>query len=154
MAPVSLRHDFLTGPPVHKFKKMVRENLNYKNYWNELFAKYPDSVTIFCNWIDAYKRLNDWKGLFNSDSNWQDAEGKNAPAPKFHEIPLAMQVGILIEFISECPMESSYWKIKLQSNKDWAKEFEFFFSTLHYDKGLREAFVNKLNTVNKLNIVL
>ena len=77
------------------------ENLNKENFWNEMHEKYPNSMDAFCKWIDNYKKIVNWNVLFNSDSEWQDANGRNAPAPKFHDLPLAMQVGIWNQFMQE-----------------------------------------------------
>ncbi len=74
-------------------------NLNKENFWNEMYQKYPLAMKDFCEWVDQYTDQNNWKELFNSDSDWQDANGKNAPAPKFHELPIAMQMGIWNEYI-------------------------------------------------------
>lgn len=80
-------------------------SLTKENFWNELHEKYPKSVQQFCDWIDKYKKKVDWNKLFNSDSDWQDANGKNAPAPKFHDLPIAMQIGILLQYMSEKPIK-------------------------------------------------
>jgi len=48
--------------------------------------KYPFAMRYFHDWIDAYKKRNKWKSLFNASSKHK--------APKFHELPLAMQLGI------------------------------------------------------------
>lgn len=61
------------------------ENLNKENFWNELMALYPNEVKHFCNWIDQYKKENDWNVIVHS-------------ALKFHHIPLSMQLGILLEY--------------------------------------------------------
>lgn len=74
------------------------QNLNKENFWNELHAKYPTAVNHFCKWIDEYKKEVGWNKLFNSDSEYQNADGKNAPAPKFHDLPFDMQNGILARF--------------------------------------------------------
>lgn len=72
-----------------------------EKYWDGWREKYPEAVDAFCKWIDMYKAAIGWNQLFNSDSNWQDGDGKNAPAPKFHQIPVALQWGIFLQFISD-----------------------------------------------------
>lgn len=81
-------------------------NLSKENFFNEMSTKYPSAMERFCNWVDDYKKSVNWSLLFNSDSNWQDAAGKNAPAPRLHDIPYEMQFGILIKFASEVLMFS------------------------------------------------
>lgn len=82
--------------------------LTKENFWNRMYELYPDATQIFCDWIDQYKLSVEWKSLFNSDSNWQDRHGKNAPAPKFHDLPYAMQFGIWMQFIKEREPQRSY----------------------------------------------
>lgn len=77
------------------------ENLNKINFFNGEMGKYPKAVKEFCDWIDKYKARVDWNKLFNSDSEYQNAQGKNAPAPKFHDLPLEMQLGIIVCFMEE-----------------------------------------------------
>ena len=77
------------------------DSLTKENFWNELYAQYPSEMEVFCKWIDEYKKRVNWNQLFNSDSNWQDSNGKNATSPKFHEIPIAMQLGIFAHFLAD-----------------------------------------------------
>lgn len=77
------------------------ENLNKENFFNRMMEQNPIITKKFCAWIDEYKKSVEWKKLFNSDSNWQDANGKNAPAPKFHELPMDLQAGLLSRFFLE-----------------------------------------------------
>jgi hypothetical protein len=54
----------------------------------------------FKQWIDLYKKDNDWNELFNDfpagTSTDCDIE---FIAPKYHELPIAMQFGIYIEYV-------------------------------------------------------
>lgn len=65
------------------------KNLNKENCWNEIEAKYPDQFSAFASWIDFYKLDNNWKELFSQ-----------VEQVKFHDLPLAMQIGILIEYFA------------------------------------------------------
>jgi hypothetical protein len=82
-----------------------RENLNKENFWDELYAKYPEQVQHFCNWIDEYKRRNNWEVLFNDKVWCADNQGEGAyqitQAPKFHHLPIAMQMGIWMEYLED-----------------------------------------------------
>lgn len=78
------------------------ENLSKENFWNRLKEMYPDAVELFCNWIDKYKEEVGWNKLFNSDSDYQNVDGKNAPALKFHDLPFEFQNGIIARFDIEC----------------------------------------------------
>lgn len=77
------------------------QNLNKDNYFDALMKKYPKALELFCAWVDRYKETVGWKQLFNSDSEWQNAQGKNAPAPKFHDLPYELQYGVLLRFFAE-----------------------------------------------------
>lgn len=92
------------------------QNLNKENYFNQLKEKYPKAMELFCQWIDKYKQTADWNELFNSSSEWQSADGKNAPAPKFHDLPYELQYGLLLRFFAEhgrivflSPPEAGAW---------------------------------------------
>lgn len=42
------------------------ENLNKENFWDELYKKYPKGMKVFCDWIDEYKKQNNWDEFFCS----------------------------------------------------------------------------------------
>jgi hypothetical protein len=65
------------------------ENLTKENFFNDIYEKYPSEVQQFCKWVDQYKKKNNWVGLFGTDE------------VKFHHLPLAMQIGIFIQFCAE-----------------------------------------------------
>src|SRR5258708_246247 len=74
-------------------------SLTKENFWNELSENYPDEMKQFCAWIDQYKQWVDWNLLFNSHrfSARNGQECVNVP-PKYHELPIGMQIGIFIEY--------------------------------------------------------
>lgn len=77
------------------------ESLTKENFWNEMEQKYPRAMAHFQNWIDGYKRANKWNRLFNGH-----ATGEGAIVPKYHELPIAIQFGIFLEYIcSYCESE-------------------------------------------------
>lgn len=69
------------------------ETLTKENFWNDLKEKYPEEMKRFCEWIDEYKKRVDWERLFASTIN--------AQAPKYHDLPIAMQFGIFLQFAKE-----------------------------------------------------
>lgn len=77
------------------------ESLTKENFWDTLYEKYKGEVQQFYDWIDEYKKRMNWNMLFNSQSDYQNANGKNAPSPKYHELPIAMQWGIFQQFCAE-----------------------------------------------------
>ena len=93
-----LLHQTLNNMPQNNDPLMTKEN-----FWNELSANYPNKMAHFLAWVDQFKRRVDWNNLFNSNSEYQDANGKNAPAPKVHELPDGMQIGIYMLYCLENP---------------------------------------------------
>jgi hypothetical protein len=73
--------------------------LTKENFWNELQKKYPVEMKKFCDWVDEYKKRVEWETLFAVHvRGYKDYKGAT---PKFHEIPVAMQIGIFFQFTTE-----------------------------------------------------
>lgn len=107
------------------------DSLTKENFWNDLMAKYPEEMKEFCGWIDDYKIRVNWLPLFNVDSDYQNYLGKNAPAPKYHDLPIAMQIGIFMQFASECGWfafleiniaHAEHWELMPAQIQDFFKE--------------------------------
>lgn len=85
------------------------DKLTKENFWKELQEKYPLQMNKFNDWIDKYKVENNWNKLFNenySQFNKQYASNGELVSmdfspPKYHELPIAMQIGIFMEFASQ-----------------------------------------------------
>lgn len=77
----------------------MAENLNKENFWNEIMKLYPKTYTHFCNWIDGYKKEVDWNKLFTG--NYGFSKGGTCCTTKFHNIPIEMQIGVLIKYFLE-----------------------------------------------------
>lgn len=71
------------------------ESLTKENFWNEMEILYPKAMAHFKEWIDKYKSEHDWEGLFNEYNDSVDVLNE---APKYHELPVAMQFGIFCEY--------------------------------------------------------
>ncbi len=69
------------------------ENLNKENFWNEMYSKYPNAMKDFCTWIDLYKKGTQWDKLFSTSAYYHKS------SPKFHDLPLAIQMGIWNEYL-------------------------------------------------------
>lgn len=80
------------------------ETLTKENFWNEMEQKYPKAMEHFQNWIDGYKNYHNWDKLFNSGHYIHDDKLPNwvSKAPKYHELPIAMQFGIFVEYSLSC----------------------------------------------------
>lgn len=81
------------------------EGLTKENFFNELHAKYPKGLQVFCDWIDEHKKKNNWNELFNVDiithpGNYPLTKSITTH-PKFHDLPYAMQLGIILQFMQE-----------------------------------------------------
>lgn len=74
------------------------ENLNKENFFNDLQQRFPKAMEHFCKWIDKYKEENSWDELFNDGKAWA---GGVTIAPKFHDLPYDMQVGVILRYVSE-----------------------------------------------------
>lgn len=77
------------------------ELLIKENFWNEMEQKYPKAMAHFNEWIDKYKTEHDWEQLFGEDPPTGISEGNWIKAPKYPELPIAMQFGIFIEWYYE-----------------------------------------------------
>jgi hypothetical protein len=74
------------------------ENLTKENFWNGLYESYPVEMKRFCDWVDEYKLRVHWSDLFGNINfkrkhYWADI--------KFHHLPIAMQIGIFIQYVYE-----------------------------------------------------
>lgn len=115
-------------------------NLNKENFWDQLHYKYPKATERFCKWIDEYKVRVNWNSLFNGGIPIEDnrypasdfTPASKTVAPKFHDIPIEMQMGILTGFVSEQIPEYNI-STELENVKD---STESIFKTLE-DKILK-----------------
>jgi hypothetical protein len=108
---------------------MKYDNLNKDNFWNELYEKYPLGMKVFCDWVDGYKKQNDWSNLFNAGYNmagdWgTEGWGGSTTAPKYHDLPIAFQIGMWIEFVED--RGDCQWEIEDMLDIDWRGEIKGF----------------------------
>lgn len=76
------------------------ENLTKENFWNEMMEKYPEQMKKFCDWIDDYKASVNWESLFGTHKTTDGGRIVcSYSAPKFHDLPFAMQLGIWAEYM-------------------------------------------------------
>lgn len=111
---------------------LLNKGLTKENFFNEMMEQYPNAMKLFCEWIDEYKKTINWNKLFNdsySRTNVQRASNGEIchidfSAPKFHEIPYDMQVGIWIGFAMFEQPEYSYCGDLEEDIKTVFKEIE------------------------------
>ena len=72
--------------------------LTKENFWDEQIENFPISMGQFRQYIDQYKKDNNWDGLFNAGDRQLD---DHFIAPKYHDLPYAMQVGIFFDWLYE-----------------------------------------------------
>lgn len=97
-------------------KKQYPDILTKENFWNELNEKYPEQMKVFCAWIDEYKKRVEWDRLFQYGNMKIVPPGQKLAtslAPKFHEIPIAMQIGIILEFIMSQELDFEQLKMDM-----------------------------------------
>jgi len=85
--------------------------LNKQSFWNEVLNANPKAAELFLRFIDKYKVDNDWYQLFNAHttfikSHYPGGDNKiEIFTPKYHELPVAMQLGIFMEFLHQYSVE-------------------------------------------------
>lgn len=72
------------------------ETLTKEEFWDPLAEKYPDLMTEFRAWIDKYKERVDWSNIFFS-------------FVKYHDLPVAVQIGIFFQFMAETSWKHRAW---------------------------------------------
>lgn len=83
------------------------ETLTEQGFWVPMKQKYPKAMGDFLIWIDKYKKDNDWDQLFNAGAQGYNYHGAvtftsyKTKAPKFYELPIAMQFGIWVQYVGE-----------------------------------------------------
>ena len=93
---------------------MIR-NLNKQNFWKEIEKTYPKAFKSFGLFIDAYKKEICWHQLFNQ-CEW---------GIKFHDVPVEMQLGIMLRFAMYHGLQLHYRSYKLPVVK--AETIKLFF---------------------------
>lgn len=84
--------------------------LTKENFWNELMEKYPNEMKLFCAWIDEYKKRVNWNNLFTTMHEPPSGKSALPYIYKFRDIPVAMQVGIFFQYVTESKCNcGSYW---------------------------------------------
>ena len=116
-------------------------SLTKENFFDELKANYPTAWLAFDLWIDEYKKAVDWDSLFNDESlisvetqiskdSRRDVFGYSK-APKFHEIPFEMQIGILLKFVTEnIPLLGKQFEAEIFSQSRLKELMEMVFELM------------------------
>lgn len=71
-----------------------------------MFQKYEPQVQEFCDWIDEWKKANEWDAL--TQPRIEDGKVNNVFMPKFHDYPYSVQLGIWLEFLATREWEDAW----------------------------------------------
>lgn len=85
---------------MEKLKKLP-ESLTKENFWDGMNEKYPMAMQKFCTWIDEYKKRVEWDMMFRERHGRDADDNVKFEKPKYHDLPLAMQIGIFGQFSNE-----------------------------------------------------
>ena len=83
------------------------KNLTKENFFNDLQERSPLGLKVFTDWIDQYKISIRWDKLFSNSyvQGYYQEEGSSpvvtVRAPKYHDLPFALQMGIYLQFCQE-----------------------------------------------------
>lgn len=72
-----------------------------KPFWDDLEVTAPKAVRLFKDWIDEYKKEVGWNLLFNDGIIKTGSSFEYTKAPKFHDLPIEMQEGVIKKFLRE-----------------------------------------------------
>lgn len=111
--------------------------LTKENFWNELMEHYPSEMDRFCKWIDEYKKRVEWEYLISSDPHIPAGPLNDRKALKYHQIPIAMQVGIFLQFRWEQQADDSN-DFLIRSFRDMIDQFILDWFKLAADFRRRE----------------
>ena len=114
------------------------ETLTKENFWNEMEQKYPKAMAHFKQWIDKYKSEHDWDRMFcdGVEIKWAgvvDGELRSGyrvtRAPKYHELPIAMQFGIFTEYLyqvlNEFELNGNVSVMELTGKRNFVESIKF-----------------------------
>lgn len=99
-----------------------------KTNWDIIEKESPNSFKKFMDYIDDFKASCNWNELFNQgkfslsteeiDEGFQKQKFIYAYCPKFHEIPFAMQKGIIENFFL---LENiNYYPLRIEGKQTWS----------------------------------
>lgn len=106
------------------------ERLTKENFWNDLHDKHPEQMNKFCKWIDEYKERELWNILFARHTS-------GLQAPKYHELPIAMQIGIFLQYVSEADTYDGIELPKVSSKVHFERIPEYIKDFFAYESAIQ-----------------
>ncbi len=121
---------------------MQPKKLTYHEFWEPLENAYPEACKVLYEWLENYREQVNWKKMFsvtmwsikhNRAMGAEDYETHNrheiaTHLYDFHDLPIAMQIGIFIEFVDNTT--GGTWNFSGQFIVDWAVEIKNYISKL------------------------
>lgn len=103
------------------------------NFWYGIKEKYPEYFNDFSEWFKVYKEKVGWKKIFNEIVAFRMYASVVTKAPKFYKLPIAMQIGIFLQYVSEkkssidfkihiCKENDKSLELILEDIEDWFKQ--------------------------------
>ena len=104
-------------------------SLSKQTFFNSISKEFPLAMENFSEWIDTYKKDILWSNIFGEGASvCADDKGiELRKAPKFHELPLDFQRGILVKFFLK-------WNMSVISSPHPTKP-GFSFQVVDYSEG-------------------
>lgn len=123
---------------------MPIRSLTKENFWNELSDKCPGEMKRFKEWIDEYKKQVVWEYVFCNGFvciQYETPEGRGMIHTsmrdlKYHDLPIAMQVGIFIQYTLEVPHTTRFVAFPVAMD-DFAEVIRIWFMTEEYYNTVR-----------------
>lgn len=107
------------------------DKLTKENFWNDLYAKHPSQMKNFCDWVDEYKRRIDWQKLFFTP------HATHARDIKYHDLPIAMQIGIFLQYVAEADSYDGIEYPKVTSKLQFDRIPEYIKDFFAYESAIQ-----------------
>lgn len=102
-----------------------------ENFWDFIEKDCPKMFAKFSHWVDEYKLRNNWERSFGN--------------LKIHELPMAMQFGIFIQFAQERVYKVDFFSPNV-------RYMESFGQAIHEWLVVEEKELDKLSANHSLNL--
>lgn len=70
-------------------------------FWQPIENRAPKTFKQFKDWIDGYKKRVGWDKMFHAGIQLSRSDDDITKAPKVHDLPDALQIGIFFQFLTE-----------------------------------------------------
>lgn len=106
-------------------------NLSEEDFWNKLHEECPGLMRMFFDFLDKYKKESGWDFLFSWNFHPATTHTVNKDRrAKFHDIPLEMQVGIILRFSIQINCKPQQLWLSNIDPENWARDIRGWFKTV------------------------